>query len=112
MNARLKVSLPPQLETLLDQLAAATGRTKSSLVCDAVRAAVPRWKQHLRCLEGPQDRPSTSGPAAVPSPSNKARVERLSRQQRRAQAREAAKGPRIFAPVRPDPLGGPDDLGP
>jgi hypothetical protein len=82
---RLNLSIPPQMDALLERMCAATGRSKASFALECMSAQMGYWHRFLRAMEA-----DNAGGAEV----REAGRERLSRQQQRAAERQAAKAAR------------------
>lgn len=82
---RLNLSLPAHFDALLDELAALSGRSKSSYVLDAVTSKARHWRDEVNRLNGVVGRqevaPSTDDTESVEQAPAEMPV--LSRQQRR-----------------------------
>jgi len=86
-SVRVNLSVPRSVDAVLDELAAVTGRSKASLVMEAVGYQLPAWQRFL-------DRARTG--TIAPTRDERRDLERretppLTRQQRRAAQRAQAK---------------------
>lgn len=89
-STRINVSLPLPVDRILTEYSAALGRSKAQIVVDALCFASAHWQRQLRALRAGYLTPSAAmpeGPLVEPVE----QVEKLTRQQRRAMQREAAK---------------------
>ena len=59
-NVRLNLSLPKEIDSCLNELARATGRTKASFALEALTAQLPQWSKWLREWESAREAGSGS----------------------------------------------------
>jgi len=87
-SVRVNLSVPGAVDAVLDELATVTGRSKASLVMEAVGYQLPAWQRFLERVR--------SGKIALTRDERQDLERRetlpLSRQQRRAADRAQAKG--------------------
>ena len=79
---RVNLTIPEQMDALLERLAAVTGRTKASFILDAVTVQMDHWYRWVKRLE------TEGGSTVAPDADSE---QKLTRQQRRALERERAK---------------------